>query len=398
MHAFSPGRIGGLEIKNRFVRAATSETMADEDGAVTQHLVELHRSLAAGGVGLSILGHAFVHPRGQSLPNQTGIHDDTMIPGLAQLTGAVHEAGGKIFAQLAHAGNQGGMGGVAMLAPSAVPNALTSSAVEPAQENEMEEVIAAFGSAASRAMAAGFDGIHIHAANGYLLSSFGSPHSNTRKDHWGGDAARRSRLLTLVYQSVRDAVGTDVPVTAKVGMVDQVDDGLKIKESVGRVRNLAEIGLDAVEVSVGLMSSGADSCHQHVAVDRRQALADLLYHRLLRPPGQEAYFEPFARAVRKAIPELKVLLVGGLRTTETIERVLNDGSCDFVCLARPLIREPDLIAQIEAGRRGRLDCTSCNLCLENEGHHHLQCWRTPRVRLLHAAAMHLRRRLRAINH
>ena len=398
MHAFTPGRIGRLEIKNRFVRAATSETMATDSGAVTPALIGLHEALATNGVGLSLLGHAFVHPRGQSLPNQTGIHDDAMIPGLAQLTEAVHQAGGRIFAQLAHAGNQGGMGHFAQLAPSSVANALTGSVAEPADDEEIEEVIQAFGSAAARAVDAGFDGIHIHAANGYLISSFSSPHSNTRSDSWGGDAERRSLLLTRVYQSIRGAVGPDFPVTAKVGMVDQVASGLTLVESVERVKALAGLGLDGVEVSVGLMASGADSCHKYVAVDGRRALADHLYLRMFSAPSQEAYFEPFAQAIRDVAPDLALLLVGGIRTTETVERVLAEGSCDFVCLARPLIREPDVVAQIEAGRRGRFDCTSCNLCLENEGSHRLQCWRTPRVRLFHAAAAHIRRRLQSRSH
>ncbi len=398
MHAFTPGRIGRLEIKNRFVRAATSETMASESGTVTPALIELHQTLAANGVGLSILGHAFVHPRGQSLPNQTGIHDDAMIPGLAQLTEAVHQAGGRIFAQLAHAGNQGGMGDFPMLAPSSVANALTGAVAEPASDDEIEEVIEAFGSAAARAVEAGFDGIHIHAANGYLISSFGSPHSNTRCDRWGGNVERRSLLLARVYQSIREAVGSDFPVTAKVGMVDEVANGLTLAESVERVRMLAGLGLDAVEVSVGLMASGADSCHKYVAVDRRRAVADHLYLRMFSPPSIEAYFEPFAQAIRAVAPDLTLLLVGGIRATETVERVLAEGSCDFVCLARPLIREPDVVAQIEAGRRGRFDCTSCNLCLENEGTHRLQCWRTPRQRLLHAAVVHIRRRLHRGSH
>lgn len=393
MHSFTPGRIGRLEIKNRFVRAATSETMASDTGAVSPALIELHQTLAANGVGLSLLGHAFVHPRGQSLPNQTGIHDDAMIPGLVQLTEAVHRGGGRIFAQLAHAGNQGGMPDSAMLAPSSAANALTGSVAEAASGEEIEEAIDAFGSAATRAVDAGFDGVHIHAANGYLISSFSSPHSNTRNDRWGGDAERRSLLLTRVYQSVRKAVGPDFPVTAKMGMVDEVENGLQLAESVERVRVLAGLGLDGVEVSVGLMASGADSCHTYVAVDRRRAFADHLYHRMFSPPSSEAYFEPFARAIRAVAPELALFLVGGIRTTETVERVLDEGSCDFVCLARPLIREPDVVAQIESGRRGRFDCTSCNLCLENEGAYRLQCWRTPRVRLLHAAAAHIRRRL-----
>ena len=367
--------------------------MASNDGKVTDQLIELHRALALGGVGLSIIGHAFVHARGQSLPNQTGIHHDSMLDGLERLTRAVHDADGLVFAQLAHAGSQSGMRQFDLLAPSSIPNALTGRTPRAASEDEIEEVISAFGDAARRAVDAGFDGVHIHAANGYLLSAFQSPHANHRTDAWGGDASRRSALTIRVVKSVREAVGPNVPVTLKMGMVDQIEGGVDVSESVRRVVALARSGLDGVEVSCGVMAAGTDSCHKYVAVDSRRAASDHLYHRLFSQPASEAYFEPYALAIRAGAPRLALFLVGGLRSTETIERVLAGGSCDFVCLARPLIREPDLVSQIEAGRRGLLDCTSCNLCLENEGDHALQCWRTPRTRLARAAVLYARRRI-----
>lgn len=389
MRVLQPGRIGPLQLPNRLVRSATSETMATDEGGVTDDLVALHTGLAAGGVGLAILGHAYVDRRGQSQPNQTGIHDDSLIPGLRQLTEAVHDAGGRIFAQLAHAGSQTSMPDIDPLAPSPVANPLTGRRPDAASDPEIEATIEAFGAAAGRAVEAGFDGIHIHAANGYLISEFSSPSANTRTDRWGGSPDRRSRFLLAVYEAVRAAAGTDLPVTAKVGMVDQGADGLRLDESVYRVAELASRGLDGVEVSVGVMQSGTASCVKYVGVDRRRAVLDLLLPRVLSPAAPEAYFEAYARAVKERCPDLAVLLVGGLRSTEVIERVLGEGSCDFACLSRPLIREPDLPVQIRDGRRGAVDCTSCNLCLDTEGRYPLRCWRSPKSRLLQAAAMHL---------
>jgi 2,4-dienoyl-CoA reductase-like NADH-dependent reductase (Old Yellow Enzyme family) len=147
-------------------------------------------------------------------------------------------------------------------------------------------------------------------------------------------------------------------------------------------------GVDAIEVSCGVMLRATDSCAAYVAVDRRRAVEDLLPHRLVSPPAGEAYFVPFARALREQV-DTTVVAVGGMRRTETMAGVLRSGDADFIALARPFIREPDLAAQIVDGRTGLLDCTSCNLCLRHEGHHSLRCWRTPRRRLVHHAAYRL---------
>lgn len=396
----SPFQLAGLTLSSRLVRAGTSETMATDSGEVTGQLIELHQRLAAGGVAMSILGHAFVHPRGQYLERQTGIHDDTLIPGLRRLTDGVHEAGGIIVAQLAHAGSQTRVASVAPLAPSPVPNALVGNLTAEAEESEIEEALDAFAAAARRAKVAGFDGVHLHGANGYLISEFSSPIANIRNDRWGGDAERRSKFFTEVLLRVRGAVGPDFPVTAKVGMTDAVEGGLHLDESIERVAKLANAGLDAVETSVGLMTKGSDSCRTYVNVDRVRARKDLLVHRILSDGSPEAYFAQWASAVKRAHPTLPVILVGGLRTTETMERVLTDGTCDLVALARPFIREPDLARRL----RVRADthhadlsaqCTSCNLCLMHEGQHSLRCWRTPKWRLAHHAFVRLRGKVRS---
>jgi 2,4-dienoyl-CoA reductase-like NADH-dependent reductase (Old Yellow Enzyme family) len=142
--------------------------------------------------------------------------------------------------------------------------------------------------------------------------------------------------------------------------------------------------LSGIEVSIGVMQAPTDSANAYVAVDRKRAAQDWLIHRLFSEPRPEAYFRPWAREL-KADVDTTVLLAGGMRTTETMNDVVASGDADFVAMARPFIREPDIAAQIVAGRRGRVDCTSCNLCLRHEGHHPLRCWRIPRRRLLQHA-------------
>jgi 2,4-dienoyl-CoA reductase-like NADH-dependent reductase (Old Yellow Enzyme family) len=169
--------------------------------------------------------------------------------------------------------------------------------------------------------------------------------------------------------------------------------GLDLDESVPRAARLVEAGLDGLEISCGVMQQASDSARQYVAVDRHRAAEDLLPHRLLGTPAPEAYFLPWARAVRAATGA-PIVLVGGMRTIGTMERLVRDGEADFIALARPLIREPDLVRQLVEGRTGRVDCTSCNLCLLHEGHHSLRCWRTPRRRLAEHALFRLRGGLR----
>jgi 2,4-dienoyl-CoA reductase-like NADH-dependent reductase (Old Yellow Enzyme family) len=174
----------------------------------------------------------------------------------------------------------------------------------------------------------------------------------------------------------------------KIGMVDALPDGVGLDETVRRAGLLVDAGLDGVEVSCGLMQAPTDSANTYVSVGPRRAAQDLLLHRLLAAPRPEAYFRPFARAL-KANVDTKVILVGGMRSTEVMRDALGSGDADFIAMARPLIREPDLPTQIAAGREGLVDCTSCNLCLIHEGHHPLQCWRSPKVRLLQHAVYRL---------
>jgi 2,4-dienoyl-CoA reductase-like NADH-dependent reductase (Old Yellow Enzyme family) len=378
-----PARLGPVEVRNRIVRAGTGESMGGPGGEVGDDYVELHRALARGGVGVAFTGHMFVHPRGRYGMLQGGIHDDGLIPGLRRVTDAVHREGGRIFAQVAHAGSQSMVPGNQPLAPSAVPNVMTGRQVADAREDEIEEAIAAFAAAARRAVDAGFDGVHIHGANGYLISEFRSPLTNRRTDGWGGSREARDRFPLAVVRAVRDVVPPELGLTMKLGFKDMVDTpgGLGTADAVAGAAAFADAGLDGIEVSSNLMSDYVSaSIRPYVAVSRRRAAEDWLLHRLHRDGEPEAYFLPFARELRRSV-DTNVILVGGLRRRRTMEGLLAGGEADFISLARPLIREPDLVTKLAAGSKAAPDCVSCNICLMHDEHHSLRCWRVPRRRL-----------------
>lgn len=374
---FAPARIGRLDIKNRFVRSATSETMSADSGEITDAYEDFYRALARGGAGLILTGHMFVHPRGRYIAHQSGLHDDRVIPRLRRFTQMMHDEGAIVFAELGHAGSQCRDPGITPLAPSVIPNFISERDPQEMNVADIEEAIAAFGAAARRAREAGFDGVHIHAGHGYLISEFSSPWGNRRTDAWGGDAERRGRFLLEIYRSIRRAVGADFPVTVKLGMADSMESGgLELAESLGRAAALVAEGVDAIETSVGIMHLLTKSVGRFVGVGWGRAFQDMVLPRFVMRADPEAYFRPSAHALKRQHPRLPVILVGGIRRTETMAEILASGDADFISMARPLIREPDLPNQILAGRRGLVDCVSCNICVDHEGTEPTRCWRT----------------------
>ncbi len=385
----APGKIGSLVLKNRLVRAATSETMATDDGDATDELVALYSDLAHGGAGLIITGHIYVEPAGQYEPRQLGLDHDCRIGPLTRVTTAVHQRGGIIFAELSHAGSQSLIPDIVPIAPSLVPNAIFARPPVELADGGVEKLVADFAAAAARAKRAGFDGIHLHSGNGYLLSQFNSPYANRRNDRWGGDAQRRSQFIVEVVRGVREAVGAGVPITARLGMADVVDGGLSLPDGVAIARRLAAAGLDGLEVTYGVMTDYRENIRPYAGTTRARAIADGLLHRTFSPPVPEAYYRPFARAAKAAV-DVPIILVGGLRSTQMMDEIVRSGDADFLALARPFVREPDLVNKIAAGRRGPVDCVSCNICFLHEGVDPLRCWRTPPAMLAHIYKHYLR--------
>ncbi|MCK9196235.1 MAG: NADH:flavin oxidoreductase [Syntrophales bacterium] len=343
---FANSAINNLELKNRFVRSATWEGMADQDGNPTAKLLETMTALAAGGVGLIITSHSFVSPEGRATPWQLAIDKDDRIDGLRKMTDLVHAAGGRIAVQLAHAGT------FAAAALSGMPRLVVSKAEssDPSPQKEMEgkdikAIVTAYAEAAGRAKAAGFDGLQIHAAHGYLLSQFLSPAFNKRHDGYGGDISNRIRIHRDICHTIREAVGRHFPILIKINGQDFIENGLTTEDAATTVRMLAAAGVDAVELSGGTIVSGK------LSPSRTRISA----------PEREAYFRAEARIVRDAV-NLPLILVGGNRSFEVADLLATDGTADYISMSRPFIREPELIRRWQEGDRRPAACISDNLC------------------------------------
>ena len=345
---FEPSEINGMKLRNRFVRSATWEGLAAEDGSCTPQLVDLMETLAAGGVGLIISSHAYVQKVGQAGTGQLGIHKDDMIPGLKQMTAAVHNQRGTIVCQLAHAGFFGNekLSGQTPIAPSAIDGIVEGMRKEMTPD-DIQKVITAFATAARRAKVAGFDGVQIHGAHGYLLSEFISPLFNHRTDEYGGSIENRARLPLAVLQAIREAVGADYPVLIKLNCKEFVDEGLQPAEFVEVGKMLADAGIDAIEVSGGLPTSPKVKASQ-LGINREE---------------KEAYFQEEARALRRET-DVALILVGGNRSFHVAEGLVAEGVADYISMSRPLIREPHLINRWKAGDLTKSACVSDNLCFQ----------------------------------
>jgi len=375
---FDPMAIGTLRLKNRFVRSATAECMADPDGLVTPRLLSLYSRLAQGGIGLLITGGAFVHPSGRSYLGVLGAHRDSTIPGLSRLADTVHLSDSRIALQLYHCGRQGepfATGG-SLLAPSPIHDRLLRIRPTPMSHSDIDSIINAFAEAARRAKLASFDAVQILAANGYLINQFLSPHSNRRHDQWGGSLPNRMRFLLLVYQAVRAAVGSNFPVLVKLTVNDFVRGGLKTDDAVIVALELARLGVDAIEVTGGTLESFFYMSRGEIPVDQilrsraasslglvtRQVMMAVASTLRGRVRFEEAYFAREAERIRR-VTRVPVLLVGGLRSPLVMEQVIRDGKADFVSMARPFLREPRLVHRIQSGDLRPSRCISCNRCL-----------------------------------
>jgi 2,4-dienoyl-CoA reductase-like NADH-dependent reductase (Old Yellow Enzyme family) len=346
---FERATIGRLEARNRLVRSATWDGLADPEGRVTPRMIELYRELAEGGVGVVISGYAFVRPDGRQWATQLGAHDDAAIPGLAELARAVHDGGGRLVGQIVHCGGQArpeATFGLGPIAPSAIACLGYLTAPRAPDAAEVADLAARFGAAAARMREAGFDGVQLHGAHGYLISQFLTPSRNARNDAYGGARENRMRFALEAYRAARVAVGAGFPVWIKMNGEDFAEGGATLDDACALAAALAAEGIDAIEVSGGTGASGAlGSARTDIA-----------------RPEDEAYFLPHARAVRRAAPGVSVITVGGIRSPEVVEAILAEGAADACALCRPLIREPELPARWQRGERRRAACISCRGC------------------------------------
>jgi len=346
---FESTSINNMVLSNRFVRSATWEGLASDDGTVTPGLVEMLAQLARGGVGLIITSHAYVRREGQAGSRQIGVYSDDHISGLTEMTKAIHAIGGKVALQIAHSGALAPLRltGMEPIGPS-VTETKSGPVGREMTRDDSEAVTEAFAHAAVRARKAGFDGVQIHGAHGYLLNQFLSPYFNKRNDEYGGSIENRARLAVEVLKAVRNAVGSDFPVFIKLNSEDFLLGGQSAEDTLQAVAMLDEGGIDAIEMSGGTFFSGKNNpCRQGRP----------------GPEEPEAYYETAARRYKEKI-RVPLMLVGGIRTFETAERLVTQGVTDYVALSRPFIREPDLVNRWKSGDRRPALCISDSGCFK----------------------------------
>lgn len=394
---FDPITINTVTIPNRIVKSAMGEGQADGQGRPTPELIKQYARWSRGGVGLAITGITYVDPRYRFTDRDLGLHDDANVEPMRALTDAVHEHEGKIFVQLNHAAPQVPRARALQNGPRAPSWSLSKTNFtlgRPLSDRELRATIMDFALAASRARAAGFDGVQLHAAHGYLLSRFISPRHNRRLDRWGRGFEGRLALLREVLVAVRTAVGQDFPLTLKLNAHDGTRfGGLDVESSVRIAQRLEGQGLlDAVEVSAGTADVGMGFYPNRggmpLDLTERFLRQELPFLRPLLPflrplfllaarqvamPG-EAYFLPEAERFAQALA-IPVICVGGIRSLERAEQILASTKVAMVSMARPLLRQPSLPRAWQQGSGVRASCSSCNRCIVQIGlGQGLRCW------------------------
>lgn len=319
---FDETRLGALRLKNRVFRSATWMAMTDESGLVNDELVNYYGQLAAGGVGTIITGITSVYERDAEVSEGAKFYDDRFIAGHRLLTDAVHRHDCRLFLQ----------------------TAMIDYPVDAIPTEEVERIITAFGDAAHRAEQAGYDGVQIHAAHFFYLSKFVSPLLNHRTDRFGGSVERRAQILLDILRDMRSKTSGTFSVIIKMNCSDRYPGGVGLEDFLTTARMLADAGIDAIEMSANGTSVAG-----------------------IRAGVNEASFLPAARALAETV-SVPVILVGGLRSLDTMNGILNDTRIEYLSLSRPLIREPQLLQRWLSGDTTPARCVSCNACYQTPRH------------------------------
>ncbi len=330
----------GAPIPNRFMKSAMSEVLAMPGHAPGERLARLYRTWAEGGLGLSVTGNVMIDRRALGEPGNVVVEDDRHLEGLRAWAAAGTSAGGHIWMQINHPGKQSpSFLSKEPVAPSAVPlgRGLERAFATPRAltDDEIEDLVERFGRTAGVAKAAGFTGVQIHGAHGYLVSQFLSAHHNRRTDRWGGTVDKRMAFALAVLGSMRRAVGDDFPVSIKINSADFQKEGLTEEQSIETISALVEAGIDLVEISGGNYEAPA------MTGARQKKTKESTKKR-------EAYFLAFAERLREKA-DVPLAVTGGFRTAEGMGAAVRGGAVDMVGLARALALEPDLPGRVLAG-------------------------------------------------
>ncbi|MBC7323316.1 MAG: FAD-dependent oxidoreductase [Acetomicrobium sp.] len=344
---FSEGKIGNLNVRNRIVMPPMGTNFANADGSVSQVLIDYYKERACGGVGLIITEIVCVDsPVGKAITNQLCLDDDKYIGGFSDLAEAVHLEGAKIFVQLHHAGRQTTpniTGGIQPVCPSATHEGFLNVTPRELSNEEIEDLVQKFVSAAVRAKMAGIDGVELHGAHGYLIGQFMSPHINKRTDKWGGSTERRMRFPLEIIKGIRQSLGPNFPICFRFNADDFVEDGITLDEAKIIAKILEDAGVNILSVSVGIYET---------------------MPKLLEPFHFEEGWRVYTAEAIKKVVNIPVISVGVIRNPEFAEAVIAEGKADFVAIGRGLIADPEWPKKAYEGRDEEIrKCISCNTCI-----------------------------------
>ena len=363
---FSPIRIGQMELRNRLVMAPMENSYGTPDGRPTQRSIDYFVARARGGVALITLGASAIDARHKEVPSSLHFASDDVISDHRALVDAVHAHGAKIQPQLAHAGPDGlgpEMHGVEALGPSRIQSYLTGTASKELTKQEFQVIVDQYRAAALRVREAGYDGIELHAAHGYmLLGSFLTPWRNARKDEYSARKLEtRTRAIAEVIRAIKDCVGEDFPLTLRISGYERVSGGRESFDTARIAPSLEAAGVDAFHVSGGV-------------IDR------LVTHMVNSAHYGDGLNAACAEAVRRAV-SVPVIAVGRIHSPELAAQLLEEGRADLIAMGRPLLADPELPNKIKAGQSARVRrCISCECCIDSlEISFSLECAVNPRT-------------------
>ncbi|CCZ88129.1 oxidoreductase FAD/FMN-binding protein [Phocaeicola plebeius CAG:211] len=384
---FTPVTLGPLTLRNRSIRSAAFESMCPGNVPSPQ-LLAYHCSVAAGGVGMTTVAYAAVTRSGLSFDRQLWMRPE-IVPGLRELTDAVHAEGAAASIQLGHCGNMShkSICGCLPVGASSGFNLYSPTFVRGLRADELPEMAKAYGRSVCLAREAGFDAVEIHAGHGYLISQFLSPSTNHRKDEFGGTLANRMRFMEMVMEEVMKAAGNDMAVLVKMNMRDGFRGGMELDESLQVARKLQELGAHALVLSGGFVSKAPmyvmrgempirTMTHYMTCWWLKYGVRLVGKYMIPSVPFREAYFLEDALKFREAL-DIPLVYVGGLVSRQKIEEVLNHGF-EAVQMGRALLNEPDFVNRMRREENARCNCRHSNYCiarmytLDMACHQHLQ--------------------------
>ncbi|OAN10863.1 oxidoreductase [Photobacterium jeanii] len=350
---FSQARIGNMTLKNRFVRSATWENMATEDGHMTDKLYAIYEELAQGEVGLIVTGYANIVEEEKPNAGMMGMYNDSFIDEYKKLTELVHENDSKIVMQLAYGGTKTthNVGERVIFAPSEVPERGTQTLGKAMTKDEIDYIVQAFAQASRRAQQSGFDGVEIHAAHTYLINQFLSPYYNRREDEYGGSLENRMRFLVEIYTEIRKLVGDDFPILVKLTATEFFEGGLTFDETRIICKQLEAMGVDAIIISGNIHGKANELIGEQFDGYTLQ---------------QEGYFHEYGDVISKDV-NVPVITVGGLSDIDAIEAIADNTNIQYFALSRPLLAEPHLIKRWKEGDKAVVDCERCSKCRTRRG-------------------------------